>query len=87
MFRCKACSAKDKEIEHLRSMVHDLQDRLMSFTEHAMETYKVAKNAEGIGESLYGTVMGTLESMKAETEEDVKDKEAARSQFLQLIGH
>lgn len=85
MFRCKTCEAKDKEIERLSTMVIDLQNRLMSFASRAMETYTYAKNQDTTTVGM--AVMGHLESMKAETEEEIKQKEAAKSEFMGILGH
>ncbi len=88
MFGCKACMAKDREIERLSSMVQDLQNRLMSFVPMAMEIYTYAKNQVEPSTQTVGMMgLGRIESMNADTEEEQKQKEAAKSQFMDIIGH
>lgn len=88
MFRCKTCQAKDSEIARLSAMVTDLQDRLMSFAAAAMETYTYAKNQSEPNTQTVGmAVMGHIESLNAETEEEIKQKAAAKSEFMSIVGH
>lgn len=86
MFKCKACEAKDKEIDFLRAMLRDAQNRIMAFTEKSLENYSYAKE-ETPSNVLYPSVLGRIESMEAETEEDKKNKEDAKKQFMDIIGH
>ena len=44
--KCKACLAKDDEIKFLRSLVKDLNDRLMSFDGSAAANYQAMTSEE-----------------------------------------
>jgi hypothetical protein len=88
MFRCKGCKAKDEEIQYLRGMLKDAQDRIMAFSESSLDRYELKKAHDETVEApkMLG-VMGMIESVEATTPEEQKQKEQAQDELRQIMGH
>jgi hypothetical protein len=88
MFECKVCKAKDKEIEFLRKQVNDLQDRLMALVGDALYKFNARDLAkQQVPPPVYVDILGQIQSMAAETEEEKKQKQQAIDEINEILGH
>lgn len=93
MFNAKLIKQMQKEIEYLRVKLEDLNlkneellNRYMSLNEKSLWQFKQAVGKPVDNEAPRGlNVMGFIDSMPADSEQDKKDRELAKEQLMDTL--
>jgi hypothetical protein len=78
------------EIKQLKQDNNDLLDRLMSYTDKALHTYKQVKNCDNVTREAVAKPVNPfeiLDGIKADTKEEKEEKAQARSEIAAIMGH